>query len=362
MFNMEGSSTKDLLKLCFGYFFFYVITGLTVKYFIGHGPGLPGMNGLEFLVYSTAGGQFIALGVVLLFKWYRLQSNRLVSFLGMKVPIELFYIIPSGICTAVIIPTTTLMYSLPISVMVAMVMMRGSVIIISRIVDALQVWQGILHKKVYWEENVAVLFAIIAVSVHLTKAGSGGFDFLHNTMAMVVFCSYIVAYAIRIYIMNYFKNTRGKGVKQDNKGYFAFEQFTAAFVILVTAIIVFNSPKLFGLDMSNLPSQIFHFRKAFLEPMSVWPWAILAGMAFGAVSFFSVFIFMYKGRTATFAGLTNRLTSLIAGTTATLLFWLFFHGKFPSITDWLSLGFIVIALIFIARAERKRVAELAITA
>ena len=46
---------------------------------------------------------------------------------------------------------------------------------------------------------------------------------------------------------------------------------------------------------------------------------MLSGIPYGAVAFFSVFIFMFQGRTATFAGLVNRLTSLIAGTTATLL-------------------------------------------
>ena len=43
--------------------------------------------------------------------------------------------------------------------------------------DALQIWQGILKKRVYWEENVAVAFALVAVSVHLlfeaAKPGAG---------------------------------------------------------------------------------------------------------------------------------------------------------------------------------------------
>jgi len=362
MFNMEGSGTKNLLRLCFGYFFFYVITGFTLKYFIGSPSlGLPGMDGFEFLVFSTIGGNFIALAIVFIFKWYKLKSNNLVPFLGMKVPVELIYIIPSGVFTAVVIPTTTLMYSLPISVMVAMVMMRGSVIVISRIVDAIQKLQGILHKKVYWEENLGVIFALAAVGVHLTGGTSGGFDFLHNKAAMIIFVSYIVAYSLRIYLMNYFKNTRGKGIKQDNKGYYAFEQFAAAIVMISVALFVFHSPGIFGWETAQIPDQILNFRKAFIDPMSIWPLAILAGTAFGAVSFFSVFIFMYKGRTATFAGLVNRLTSLIAGTTATLLFWIICGGKFPSITDWISLAFVIIAVACIAHGEKRRVAELKAT-
>jgi len=55
--------------------------------------------------------------------------------------------------------------------------------------------------------------------------------------------------------------------------------------------------------------------------------------AFGAAAFFSVFLFMFKGRTATFAGLVNRLTSLVAGTTSTVIFYFAFQGRFPKPTS-----------------------------
>ena len=74
--------------------------------------------------------------------------------------------------------------------------------------------------------------------------------------------------------------------------------------------------------------------------------------------FFSVFLFMFKGRTATFAGLVNRLTSLTAGTIATLLSAIFLGAKFPKLQDWISLGFILVAVWFLTIAERKRTAEL----
>jgi len=52
------------------------------------------------------------------------------------------------------------------------------------------------------------------------------------------------------------------------------------------------------------------------------------------------------------------LTSLVAGTTATLLFFFAFKGKFPKVQDWISLAFILIAVAFLTAAERKRVTEL----
>lgn len=85
---------------------------------------------------------------------------------------------------------------------------------------------------------------------------------------------------------------------------------------------------------------------------------MIAGLAFGIVAFFSVFIFMYKGRTATFAGLVNRLTSLLAGTTSTLLFAVFFGGKYPSLVDWFSFVMIIIAIYFMSKSEQKRTKEL----
>jgi hypothetical protein len=68
---------------------------------------------------------------------------------------------------------------------------------------------------------------------------------------------------------------------------------------------------------------------------------------------------MFKGRTATFAGLVNRLTSLVAGTAATLVSHWLFGGKFPKPQDWASLGFILVAVAFLTAAETKRARELA---
>jgi hypothetical protein len=356
MLGAKEGSTGRLVQLCLAYFFFYVITGVTVKYFQGSpAQGYPGLDPMEFLVYSTAGGTGICLFVAVAFGWWRLESNQRVTWAGVSFPSEFLYIIPSGVCTAVVIPTTTLMYSLPISVMVAMVIMRGSVIVISRVVDAVQIKQGILHRRVYWQEDAAVGFALLAVGSHLFASAKGGFDFIHNVAAVTILGSYILAYLFRIYIMNYFKNTRGKGVKQDNKGFFALEQIVASMTMMAATVVLVMGTGWFGWEARQLDL----FRGAFTSPKPSWPGAIVAGMAFGAVAFFSVFIFMFKGRTATFAGLVNRLTSLIAGTAATLISYFIFGGKFPKAADWVSLGFILVAVAFLTVAERRRSSELA---
>lgn len=365
--SREGSTTQ-LVQFCLGYFSTYTVFSVLTKWFTEYPDrDTAVMKDLEYTVYTTIGGMAICLVVVIALGWYRLASNNLVRLGGLSFPREFFYIIPSGVCTAVVIPTTTLMYTLPISVMVAMVIMRGIVIVVGRVVDAIQIRQGILHKQVYWQENVAVVFAVAAVSTTVflansTGTGKGGsFDFVTNTPAMTILGAYVLAYSIRIYIMNYYKNTRPKGVKQDNKGFFAVEQIAATVTVVLAAIFVFFLPGLLGWTPEATPAQIAQFRDSLITLKPNWGGAVLAGGLFGVVAFFSVFLFMFKGRTATFAGLVNRLTSLIAGTAATVTFWAMLGGKAPKLQDWVSLGMVLIAVAFLSVAERRRAAELEAT-
>jgi hypothetical protein len=333
------------------------------------------MSEIAYLFNNTLGGSLFALGLVIALGWIRLKSNHTMRWGPFQVPSEVAYIIPSGICTAVVIPTTTLMYTLPISVLVAMVIMRGSIILISRLVDEVQIRQGILKKRVFHEENIAVIFALLAVGTNVVLlplvdflaarnipadqwlglkagAGRGSFDFLHSVPAMTILGSYIVAYSIRLYIMNFYKNTRAKGVAQDNKGFFAIEQLAASGTMLAIGALLFFGRGAFGWS----DFRIVAFDEAIRHPDLA---AVVSGLPYGVVAFFSVFIFMFKGRTATFAGLVNRLTSLVAGTAATLILFFVFHTKFPTAQDWISLLFIFVAVYFLSRAEQRRMAELA---
>src|SRR6185436_2153478 len=228
---------------------------------------------------------------------------------------------------------------------------------------------------VYHEENLAVVFALLAVGTNVVLlplvdflaaqnipadrwlglkagAGRGSFDFLGSVPAMTILTIYLIAYCFRLYIMNFYKNTRAKGVAQDNKGFFAIEQLAASGTMLLGGVFLFFGPSLFGWA----DFRVVAFRDAIRAPDLA---AVLSGVPYGIVAFFSVFIFMFKGRTATFAGLVNRLTSLVAGTAATLFLYFVFHTKFPTAQDWISLGFILVSVYFLTRAEQKRSAELA---
>src|SRR5208337_879986 len=111
----------------------------------------------------------------------------------------------------------------------------------------------------------------------------------------------------------------------NNNGFFAIEQISASAAMLIAGVLLFYASGW----TSGASRTLSKFHTAFINPHPIWPWATISGLAYGMVAFFSVFIFMFKGRTATFAGLVNRLTSLVAGTTATLLSFFIFGGKFP---------------------------------
>ena len=66
MLRAAEGSTARLIQLCVGYFGFYVVTGVTVKYFRGAGLGE-----MEFLAYSTLGGALLCLVVAVAFGWWR---------------------------------------------------------------------------------------------------------------------------------------------------------------------------------------------------------------------------------------------------------------------------------------------------
>lgn len=361
---MRKRFDENLWLLLLAYFVTYTGTGIDPKVFTGGLGGVPKITQMTNLVYATLGGITVVLLPVIALRWWRhFTSAGHVKVGRFSIPKELFLLfLPAGLCTAVIIPTTTMMYSFHgLNVMLAVVMMRGCIVVIGRVVDAVQIRQGILKKEVAWEENVAVVFALAAVClacfVKTNKAGQVeafnftdvGFDFIYNPFARATFLAYIIAYAVRLYVMGYYKNTLGlKKRGGDNRGYFAMEQLCSniTIVVVMVALCFFTGSE---------GSAIAETHNALRKHWDGWVYlAILGGTSFGLASFPSVFIFLIKGKTSTFAALANRLTSLIGGTFATLIIAAFFHQKTPKVEEWLSLALVLVAVGFLVKGEKRQ--------
>jgi protein-S-isoprenylcysteine O-methyltransferase Ste14 len=92
--NDRSGSTARLVQLCVGYFAFYTVTGVLVKYFTQLRD--PKMSDMAFLFNNTMGGSIFAVGLVVLLGWIKIQSNQLVKRGPFMVPSEIAYIIPSA--------------------------------------------------------------------------------------------------------------------------------------------------------------------------------------------------------------------------------------------------------------------------
>lgn len=349
MWKPKEGSTAQLLFYSACYFALYVATGVLVKYFTELGPTDVKVPKFAFQWYSTVGGVFTCLMIVAILRWARrFESMNTMTWAGIRMPREFAWMIPSGICTAIIIPGTTMMYSFKgLSVMVAMVIMRGCVIIIGRAVDAIQLRQGILKRRVYWQEDAAAVAALAGVGVVVFWEKAEGIPFWQHPVALVTLVLYVVAYAIRIYIMNYYKNTRTEVGRGDNRGFFGVEQVFASLGILAAAAVI-----AIGVHGGGwMETRSIEVAEAMAVPRFD---VVTAGIPFGLSAFFSVFLLMFKGRPATFATLVNRLASLMAGTVATLILWKHFGGKQPEPKEWAALACVLVAVGFLTWAERRR--------
>jgi hypothetical protein len=340
---MADDSSLFLLILAAWYFIAYVGTGVAPKAFTDGYFGVEKIPQMEYLYYSTAGAVGFVLILMVALGWQKRFRTAGDARLGsLAYPKEFRYLLPSGICTAIIIPTTTLMYTFGVSVMIAMVIMRGCIVIIGRIVDSIHTRKGILKEPVTWEENIAVVFAIAAVATALLKRpklGEDPFSLLRSVPAMVTLTSYVVAYFVRIYIMNWYKRTHAA---PDNRAFFGVEQaFAAITLVIVTGALLVINPNEWRIQEVRHAAATPHLS------------AVISGIPFGLAAIPSVLLLMFKGRTATFSTLVNRLTSLIAGTTATLVL-IPFGGKRPVLLDWLALGLVLVAMGFLMRAELKK--------
>lgn len=322
-------STGRLVQYSLASFFLYLLYGLGVKYFQGAKmDGFPGFTDIEFLFFSTIGSAICCLSIIFAAGWWRFRWTLR----------EILPMVLSGTCTTLVIPAATLLYLLPVSIMVAMVIMRGSIIVITRLLDLVFGNQS----RVSWPENVAAAFALASVSFYLFFARHSDFDFLQSRAALSILGIYILGYGARLYLMNYFKFSHHFRSSLTNQNFFAVEQLTVAFWIFVAFLFIHLPGNNSGLaELSRLTD----------EPPPLWPWAVVAGFPFGISACFTAFLFMFEGRTSTFSGLASRTSTLLAGTISTLLFALLFGGKWPKATDWISLLLVLTAVYFLALGE-----------
>jgi len=253
------------------------------------------ISGFTLLPVSTSAslvGMFIFLSVM---RWWRHAGHREV--LGVRVPAPGRWTLLSGICSAAIIGTTTLAYTLPgASIVFMMLLMRGGVLVLAPVVDVLS------GRRVRWPSWVALGLSFAAVAV---AAGSAVSPTL-TLLAAVDVGVYLAAYFFRLRAMS---NLAKSGEREVSIRYFVEEQMVATPVLVGTLAL---------LALVGGGGVCGDIRAGFVEAVSrghLWT-EVAVGLLSQGTGIFGALILL-DGRENAFCVPVNRASSVLAGVLAT---------------------------------------------
>jgi protein-tyrosine-phosphatase len=304
--------------LALGYFGFYIpYSGLTKALTQGSLPGADGpVTGFTILP-ATAIGTTALLLVLLAVGRTRGQAS-------LKLPAVRWPTLISGVATAVIIGTTTLNYtSAGLSILFALLLMRGGVLTLAPFIDLAT---GRRVSPLSW---VALVLSLTAVGVAFSAVGS-----YHLTLiaAMNIF-GYLAGYAIRLNVMSRVAKDRDPDV---NRKHFEAETFVAAVALVaLPALMAIALPGPIGGELRVGFSGLFTSR--YSGP------ALVIGLLYGILYMFGTWIYL-DSRENTFCIPLNRCASLLSGVVASYAIAILFGGKLPGIHELAGVSIICVAI------------------
>ena len=328
----------------FGYFAFYVPYSATAKALSKglFGSMEEGVRGFSILPLSVMASIVVMVAFMVVTGWWR-DATR-VEVLGFSVPRPTRFTFASGVCTSLIIATTTLAYTFDgVSIVFVMLLLRGGVLSIAPIVDRLS------HRKTNWHSWLGLGFSFLALLIAFSE--QGGYE-------ITVLC----AIDVGVYILSYFTRLRvmsSRAKSNDPKAtrrYFVEEQIVAGpFLLLVLGAVALVGE---GTIVEDL-------RWGFVD---VWDSSVVAMVALVGVfsqgtGICGTLIFLDK-REITYCVPVNRCSSILAGLCASYALYAVFDQQAPSLYKLAGAGCILLAILsltvlpaFVARkgALRSRV-------
>lgn len=328
-------AAAGIAALCFGYFASYVPYSMMTK-MISDGL-FSGMNGVGFSGFeiqpAVVLGSFISMYIFITAAgWWKYATHS--KIFGVSFPRPQWFTFISGLCTASQIITTTLAYTFSgISIVFAMLLMRGGVLIIAPMVDLVVKRR---KRRIYWPSWVASGLSLAALLVAFSeKAGTA-----ITLIAAIDISLYLFGYFFRLYIMSTWAKSDDA---EERKRYFAEEQLVANPALLIGLLIVGLLGM--GADAESISNQVwqgfvsFPFKGYFIV-------TFLIGVFSYGTGLFGSLIFLDK-RENTFTVPANRASSILAGVLATYLLSIYYGQKLPNIYHLTSAALIIFAIIFL---------------
>jgi protein-tyrosine-phosphatase len=325
MMGREGSLEFGIWGLALGYFCCYIPYSALVKALSnGALPGMTGeVSGLELLPATVLATAVTMVLITTWLGWWRYAGQR--TFYGLCLPWPSRWTALSGLCFAIIIATTTLAYTFTgISIVFALLLMRGGVLIIAPIIDALS------KRQVHWYSWAALALSLVALGVACAGVGS----YTLSVAALVNLAAYLLGYVFRLSAMTRIaKNTDAMATRR----YFVEEQMVAMLVLVLGPAL----GALVGVGDSLLALR--HGFTTFLGSPLVGP-ALLVGVCYAALGVFGTLIYL-DPRENTFAIPVNRCSSLLSGVVASYTLVFLLDQQPAPLPQLLGAGLIILAVL-----------------
>jgi len=281
------------------------------------------VGGAQIVPLSVGASMISMFAFLSLARWWRYARHARV--LGQTLPMPTRWTLLSGIATAAIVVTTTLAYTFEgVSILFAMLLMRGGVLLLAPIIDTLG------GRKVRWNAWLGSGLAMSALLVAFAE--KSGYDI--SVAASIDIGIYLAAYFVRLRLMTRLAKT---GRREDDIRYFVEEQMVATpalFLVIIALALWGGNPFAQQLasgftDLWSAGPIVFH--------------VIIIGILSQGTGLFGGLILLEPAENA-YCVPVNRSSSILAGVFASLLLWIAFDTAPPSAFQLGGAGLVILAI------------------
>jgi uncharacterized membrane protein YdcZ (DUF606 family) len=319
-----------------GYFASYVPYSALTKAISSGRIGGEKVPGVELLPISAAASLIGMFAFITLMGWWRHATHSTIA--GRSLPRPTRWTFLSGLCTSAIIATTTLAYTFDgISIVFMMLLLRGGVLILAPVIDALS------GRRVRWFSLVGLLLSLSALVVAFLEDKDQGFGL--TQLAILDVAVYLLSYFIRLQFMS--RLAKSDDADQRTR-YFVEEQMvgTPALLVFLGACALIDHGAFMHLVHAGFTSFL-------ARAPSIIATGIVIGICSQGTGIFGGLILLDK-RENTYCVPVNRCSSILAGVAASYLGMALFSGKPPSSYELAGAGLIVAAIVVLTLPLLRR--------
>jgi len=331
---MSGRGRSAVWALALGYFGAYVFYSALVRAATGSASLGPPLSGIALLPGAAVGTAFTMTATIWWLGWWQYAGTR--PLLGLTLPFPRRSTLVAGLSFAAIIWTTSIAYSFSgISIVFALLLMRGGVLALAPIVDRVS------HRRVHWDAWAALGLSLAALAVAFSEVGSYRF----TLAASLNLAAYLAGYTFRLRQMTAQAKSEDAAV---NRRFFVEENMVAMVALVAVPALV---------AASGSGETALQLRQGFASVLTnpLGSPALLVGVCYGIVAVFGTLIYL-EGSENTFCVVVNRGSSLLSGVVSSFGLALLIGAPLVSIRQLAATAIVLSAMALLAVSRLRSVA------